>query len=103
MTTHNPLCCYTDCESDAAQSYSYVVVTSMDHENAGWTTKGAARVARILGRQGWTVEIRTPRRGEAEGTYYRRPDGTLQILGYSIPVPDRFYDALEVASEFALD
>lgn len=34
----------------------------------------------------WTV--RAPYRGEAEGTYYRRPGGSLQILGYSISAPE---------------
>ena len=39
-----------------------------------------------------SFEVRAPRQGEAEGTYYRRGDGTLQIMGYSIPVPDALFE-----------
>ena len=47
----------------------------------------------------WTV--REPRRGEAEGTYYRRDDGSLQILGYSIPLDEKISDAVNTAWEIA--
>jgi hypothetical protein len=43
----------------------------------------------------WTV--RATFSGEAEGSYYRRPDGTLQIMGYSISPPDGFDLHLERA------
>ena len=41
-----------------------------------------------------SFEVRTSRHGEAEGNYERRRDGTLQILGYSIPAPDHVGEML---------
>lgn len=48
-----------------------------------------------------SVTYRTPRRGEATGTYRCRADGSLQILGYSLPVPEELRDLLDQAWEHA--
>jgi hypothetical protein len=100
-------CCYEGCARKAtvvdddgdwccakcyAQSHRYVVVSDLDEEN-DISTEQAERVVAIMTADGWDVEIRKPRRGEAVATYYRKRDGTLQILGYSIPVPEAFSEA----------
>jgi hypothetical protein len=43
----------------------------------------------------WTVRATYP--GEAEGSYYRKTDGTLQIMGYSISKPDGFSEIVDDA------
>ena len=45
----------------------------------------------------YTVTVRPARVGEASGTYVRRENGNLQILGYSIEKPDDLRDLSEVA------
>lgn len=45
--------------------------------------------------------VRSPRGGEAEGTYYRKNDGTLQITGYSIETPEAVRDVLNRAWDHA--
>lgn len=40
----------------------------------------------------WTV--RMPSTGEAPGIYYRRTDGTLQIMGFTAPVPSDITDTV---------
>jgi hypothetical protein len=100
-------CCYEGCARRAteidddgddccarhfAQSYRYVVVSDLDEEH-GISTEQAEKVVEIMEADGWGVEIRRPRKGEAIATYYRKRDGTLQILGYSIPVPEAFSEA----------
>jgi hypothetical protein len=83
-----------------AKDSEYVVITNLG-ENATWLTREMAeKVEDILDRNGWTVEIREPRsNGEAEGTYYRKRDGTLQILGYSIPKPSALIWAINQAAD----
>jgi hypothetical protein len=50
----------------------------------------ARRYERLMAERGWTVTVREPGLGEAEGyTYYERPDGTLQVL---VPVPGAYRD-----------
>ena len=48
-------------------------------------------------------DVRAPHYGEAEGTYRRDSDGTLQILGYSIPVPEGLGDLIADAWMHALE
>lgn len=87
------------CAEHAAKSERYVIVMQFDEEWCAFTSDEAERVEAIMLERGWRVEIREPWRGEAEGTYLRRNDGTLQILGYSIPVPDAFkYAYLEASN-----
>lgn len=80
------------------QADSYVILTSL--RDGQWVDADqASRIVVALVAQGWDVEIRSPRRGEAEGTYVRRSDGSLQILGYTIPS----CDALDAAVREAHD
>jgi hypothetical protein len=48
-------------------------------------------------------EVRGSRQGEAEGTYYVRRDGTLQILGYSIPVPEDLHRVIQESWDALID
>lgn len=76
----------------------YVVID--DLTNGVWLDAAmAARVETILMAAGWDVEIRESRKGagEAEGTYARKSDGTLQFLGCSIPEPEALTRAIEEA------
>lgn len=78
---------------------SYVIIISLDKEGCWLTSRQAEQVEALLAEQGWDVEIREPlSHSESHGTYCRRRDGTLQILGYSIPKPQAFTDALESAA-----
>lgn len=43
----------------------------------------------------WSV--RRPFSGEAEGNYYRKPGGDLQIMGYSITEPDGLSEHINAA------
>jgi len=45
----------------------------------------------------YTVSVRPARAGEASGTYYRRADGGLQIMGYTVPQPGDLEDLSERA------
>lgn len=84
--------------SSDEKDYSYVVITDLS-ESATWITKEMAeKVEAALAESGWDVEIRAPRtNSEAEGTYYRKPDGTLQILGFSLPSPEALSRAIDQA------
>lgn len=74
------------CEECAAQSKRWVILA--DLKDGSWLDEaGAPKVAEKLGELGYDVEIRSPRGTEAEGVYYRKADGSLQITGYSIPSP----------------
>lgn len=88
------------CEEHYSKGFEYVEIVS-EPTNA-LTDHDAARVfADEMAECGWTVEVRAPRSGEAEGTYYRKGDGTLQILGYSLPVPESYRLDSERAYESA--
>lgn len=107
-------CCYKgcerpatdyDCDGDnacaehAAKSERYVIVA--DLADGPWLdATSAERAEEILADDGWTVEIRSPRSGEAEGTYRRTAQG-LQILGYSCPKPEGLSYAADRAAEKA--
>lgn len=88
------------CDFHAAQSESYVVAADLD-DGAWLDEASAARAESLLDDGGWTVSIRRPRSGEAEGTYLVTSNG-LQILGYSIPVPESLKRALDETAEKAL-
>ena len=45
----------------------------------------------------YSVSVRPARGGEAGGTYYRQASGNLQILGYSLEVPEDLHDLSEAA------
>jgi len=45
----------------------------------------------------YSVSVRPTRSGEAPGTYYRKAMGDLQILGYSLEVPEDLTDLSEKA------
>lgn len=94
------LCCYEGCtahateedsEGDACCERHYwqeeTFVELHDFGGASLDADSARKYRDEMAELGWTVEVREPRSGEAEGTYYRKSDGTLQILGYSIEVP----------------
>lgn len=105
MTTTTSLCTtcstrtadYGDlCERCHDQDQSYVIVTALDET---WiTSEQAEAMESILAGQGWDVEIRRPRQGEAEGTY-RHTDHGLQILGYSVSEPADLRVAIERAAD----
>jgi hypothetical protein len=99
-------CCYQGCEGRSspewidddcdrccalhwAQGYEYVWIVAGAPSILSNEAIAEAYVSEMNDR-GWSVEVRAPRRGEAEGTYYRKRDGTLQVLGYSVPVPEEF-------------
>lgn len=99
-------CCYVGCEGHSstewidsegdrccslhwAQDYDYVQIVAGEPDVLSDETIANAYVA-AMGERGWSVEVRGLRRSEAEGTYCRQSDGTLQILGYSVPVPEDF-------------
>ena len=44
-----------------------------------------------------TIYARMPRQGEASGTYGVKTNGDLQILGYTIPLPDPVRDLMDKA------
>lgn len=52
---------------------------------------------------GVQIAVRSPRSGEAEGFYQRSGSGDLQILGYSIPVPNEIDELCRKAWEHALE
>lgn len=84
------------CEEHAAQSERWVIVECL---NGGpWLDEEhAPAVEEKLEELGYDVQIRSPLRGEAEGTYYRKGDGTLQITGYTVPTPDCLKHAINRA------
>lgn len=46
---------------------------------------------RLMLERGWDVKVRAPRADEMGGRlHYLRRDGTLQVLGFSIPVPESY-------------
>jgi len=45
----------------------------------------------------YMVSVRPTRSGEAPGTYYRKASGDLQILGYSLEIPEDLTDLSEEA------
>lgn len=44
-----------------------------------------------------SVVCREPQKGEAAGVYRRNKDGTLQILGYTVPKPDALQNLINRA------
>lgn len=63
----------------------FVIATIPDVTPEEWFEGIEASMAE----RGWTVIVRYVRYGEAPGTYLKTRHG-LQILGYSIPIPDDF-------------
>jgi len=47
----------------------------------------------------YSVMVRPARAGEAPGTYYRTASGNLQIVGYSLEMPEDLHDLSEAAWE----
>lgn len=110
MTT---TCCYEGCEKTAidydtdgddacaehaAKSERYVIAeSSFGQDGDSLDETHVAPMVAALEALGFDVEIRSTRRNEAPGTYSRKRDGSLQILGYSIPVPDEFTHAYREA------
>lgn len=90
------------CELHAAQDAAYVVTARLDLIGSWLTSAQAQRATALLDAAGWDVTIREPRKGEAEGTHRMKSDGTLQILGFSIPVPEALAEAIRVAGEKAV-
>jgi hypothetical protein len=52
---------------------------------------------------GFSFRVRLARKGEAAGTYLDLCTGSLQILGYSIPVPERVREMVDVAYAHAME
>jgi len=101
MTTTARTCdCCNACPCTCRER-SWVVLAHLGDEGDWLDEAGARRVEATLASDGWTVTIRAPRGGEAEGTYYRRLGGDLQIVGYSILDCEELRDALERAVEAA--
>jgi hypothetical protein len=81
---------------------NYTVLTT-DFGSTGYTDEEAAEACeRMAEHLGEHFRVRPPRAGEAEGTYLDRPDQTLQILGYSIPIPAWVGELISEAWEHAL-
>jgi len=79
---------------------SYTVVC--DLTDGVWLDAASAeRAEEILSEQGWDVTFRAGRAGEAEGTYRHDRHG-LQILGYTIPMPEGLSRAIDDAAAKAL-
>ncbi len=72
---------------------SYTVLIS--DWGPGEVTEEEAEAAceRMQERLGERYSVRAPRQGEAEGTYRNKRDGTLQILGFTLPVPPHVHEA----------
>lgn len=99
-------CCYENCDGTAHEQYvdgdgdwccaehhskSFKYVELVSEPTSALTDSDGARLfVEEMAERGWTVEVRAPRSGEAGGTYYCKSDGTLQILGFSIPVPESY-------------
>ena len=45
----------------------------------------------------YSVQVRPARAGEAPGTYYRTASGNLQILGYSLEMPENLQELSDAA------
>ena len=91
------------CEEHAAKSYDWVIVTDLSESSRWLDADLAEKVEGIMSEQGWNVEIREPRSGnEAQATYYRRGNGDLQIVGFTIPKPEALRYALDEASNKAI-
>jgi hypothetical protein len=104
-TTTRPLCCYEGCGAPALwrdadgdpccercywEGAHFVELRWLD--GSSFDEDLARRYARMMSERGWSVTVREPAPGEAEGYYYELPDGTLQVLGFSIPVPVAYRD-----------
>lgn len=72
---------------------SYTIVTDLSDGSTWLDRESAARLTILLSDDGWDVEIRSPRRGEVEGTYRHDAHG-LQILGYGIEEPEALREAI---------
>lgn len=99
------VCCYEGCTASATerdddgdsccerhrwQGERFVELHDLE-DGTTFDAQLAARYVALMQERGWTVEIREPNRGEAgDQTYYRKDDGTLQILGFSVPVPEAY-------------
>lgn len=86
----------------------YVMVTDGDTWGDGWSPEQRARLCEIA--EEWLTEhegdhlsigVREVQGNEAAGTYEVREGGDLQILGYSIPVPERVKELTDTAWEHA--
>lgn len=84
--------CCEHCLWQVARETEFVELHNLT-DGASFDEDTARRYEALMAERGWTVTVREPRRGEAEGhTYYAKDDGTLQILGFSISVPDAYSD-----------
>lgn len=97
-STNVTLCCYEGCDRRATErdsdgdlccercywqrdmSAQFVELHNLTDGNT-FDADMAERYSSLMAERGWRLEVREPNRGEAEGhTYYRKDDGTLQIL-----------------------
>ena len=79
---------------------AYTVI--LDLTDGSFLDADSAELAEeILSEQGWDVTFRAGRAGEAEGTYRHDRHG-LQILGYTIPLPEGLSRAIDEAAAKAL-
>ena len=101
MTTATRICDCCVASPCTCREKSWVVLAHLGDEGDWLDEAGARAVETALAADGWTVAIRPARQGEAEGTYYRRNDGTLQIVGYTILDCEELRDALDRAVEAA--
>lgn len=91
------------CEEHAWKEESFVELHPFGNEEGDhFDEEIASRYENLMAGRGWTVEVREPRNSEAEGTYYRRR-GDLQILGYSMPVPEVYRIDSEACYAQAID
>jgi hypothetical protein len=78
--------CCERCYWQAALDTHFVELRSFD--GPAFDADMAKRYEELMAERGWVVTVREPMRGEFEGyTYYKRGDGTLQIL---YPVPEAY-------------
>lgn len=106
-TTTAIICCYEGCDRVANETDSdgdrccerclwqhdieaeFVELHNLV-DGAAFDANMARRYEALMAERGWTVTVREPRRGEAEGyTYTERGDGTLQI---QLSPPDAYSD-----------
>lgn len=104
--TTNTTCVYSGCESRATttdsdgdaccercywQAEAEFVELHVLEDGSTFDAQLAKRYVALMAERGWTLEVREPNHGEAsDQTYYRKDDGTLQILGFSVPVPESY-------------
>jgi hypothetical protein len=91
------------CTKHAAMSMRYTVIEDLSESPTWLDLKGAAIAECWLHARGWDVRIREPWTTSEAVATYRHDRGGLQILGFSLPVPEALREALRKAGEFVIE